>query len=345
MTSSTSTWLCLTALWTAGFLLATGSKSYDPEESEPVDPVFVDFSVSTSGDLAIENGRTTDTISALTVSGSFEKDGNAEITLRNVPVTLDTTTSFNVLVVPNEGDNLLNGEFSVDVTADLEFGLGRLPTSGQLSVERNDTTSLITFDGDANNIVIAVGDTTRPALSFDDFRELFSDNDRNLDERFASKAYRTLESTWLLARFSETAQRDITDNLDMLESMGFGSELTLTCANSTGTPTPDYGVTWTVDPAGTGLGEAGAGDTFEFSWTNCQFTDDDRFLESRLRIADYQLNNETVPRNLSYSVVLRDTLVGEEAIDSSSATLTRKLVDGTLTVTATEGATVITAAN
>ncbi len=345
MTQRTSrTWYSLLALWLIGLLLATGSKVDDRDEEEPVDPVTVAFVVTGNGDVTLENGDTIDTVSSLMVSGSFVKGGNAAITLREVPVTLDTTTTFNLGVVPTDGDNLLDGSLEVNITQDLEFGLDRLPTSGELSLLRDGTTTLITFNGDSNNVAVAVGNDTPISLSFDNLRSYFSDQDQSLDERFASKAYRALESIWLISRFSETAQLAITDNLDTLESMGRNSALSLTCGNTTGTPSPSYSVTWTVDPAGTGLGQPGNGDTFEMSWLNCLFSDDNRYLQSGFRIANYQLENDVAPRNMSYSAILNSTLISEEALDTttSSPSLTNGRVDGTLLVSATEGAAVTT---
>ncbi len=332
----------LMTIWVAGLLLAVGSKSYDPEEEAPVDSVMVDFSVANSGTIALNNGNTTDSVTSLLISGSFVKGGNATITLREVPVELDTNTTFAVSINPTEGDNLLEGDLIVGVSQALEFGLDRLPASGQLSLVRNGTTTLITFDGDANNVVIAVGATTLSPLSFDDFRTLFSDGDRDLDERFASKAYRTLETLWLMARFSETTQQEVNSNLEMLESMGFNSALDLTCSNAGGTPAPAYTATWTVDAAGTGLGSPGDDDTFELSWTNCQFDSDDRYLQGVLQIANFQLNNDVTPRSMSFSSVFSTTLVAEGVIDATSPSLTRDRISGTLVVNAAEGETVTT---
>lgn len=335
----------LVLIWFAGLMIAIGSKSYDPDEDIPVEPVIVDFSVSNSGFVSIENGSSIDNISSLTISGSFEKGGNSAITLRDVPVAMDTNTSFAVSLVAAEGDDLLEGAIEVEVTEVLEFGLDRLPGSGQLSLVRNGTTTLITFDGNASNVVIAVGSTTLSPLSFSDFRALFSDKDRDLDTRFASKAYRTLETLWLMTRFSETAQQTISSNLDTLESMGFNMSLSLTCSNAGGTPAPAYSVTWTVDPAGAGLGSPGDDDTFEYSWTNCQFNSDDRYLQGLLQIANYQLNNDITPRSMSYSGVYSTVLIAEEAIESTPPSLTRSRISGTLVVSATEGATVTTTQN
>lgn len=332
--------LALMAVGLAGIALAVGSKSYDPDDDEPVDPVLVDFVVSANGDITLENGSTLDTVSTATLSGSFEKGGNDEITLRNVPVTLDIGTTFDLEVVPNDGENLLVGTLSAAVSQALEFGVERSPEAGQISLTRDDTTTLITFAADSDNVDVAVGSETPVTLSFADLRTLFSDTDRDLDLRFASKAYRTLENLWLVARISETAQEDIRNNLDMLESIGLASTLDLTCDSTDGTPTPSYRVAWTVDPAGTGNGTPGAGDSFELSWFNCLDNGDTRYLQNSARLSNYQLDNDSLPRNRSYSFVLSSTFFGEDAVDTLVPSLTQSRIDGTLQISATEGDTV-----
>lgn len=337
-TSFTITALML--VWLAGILLAVGSKSYDPDEEEPVPPVLVEFSVANNGTISVEDGSTNDSITNVVISGSFEKGGSDDITLREVPVYLDTSTTFTASVTPTEGANLLEGTLVVEISQQLEFGLDRLPSSGQLSFGRNGTTTLITFDGNADNVIVAVGNTTLPALSFNDFRDVYSDQDRALDERFASKAYRTLETLWLMSRFSETAQRTIAGNLDLIEAMGFNSPLELTCSNAGGSPTPAYSVAWTVDPAGSGLGTAGDGDTFEYSMSNCELSSEDRFFQQAVQIAGYQLNNDEPPRGMSYTAVFSSMIIAEETIESAIPALTRQRISGTLSVSADEGETI-----
>lgn len=339
---SMASWIGLLALWAVGIVLALGSKAYDPDDDEEVAPVEVNFVVTSNGNVVVENGSTVDTVSAATLMGTFEKGGNDAITLRNVPVTFDTNTRLTLSVAPNEGDNLLTGSVEVSVSQALEFGVERLPASGELSLLRDGTTTLITFDGDADNVIVAVGSETPLTLSFDDLRTLFSDQDRELDERFASKAYRTLETLWLVSRISETVQEDINTNLELIESMGFSSPLTLTCDNEGETPAPSYSVAWTVDPAGAGIDEPGSGDTFEMSWFNCFDNDNDRYYQSGARLANYQRDNDTLPRTRSYSFVMSDTLVATETIDSGVPTLVRSRIDGTMEVSATEGDTIET---
>ncbi|MEM7082723.1 MAG: hypothetical protein AAF465_08315 [Pseudomonadota bacterium] len=336
MTARLSAFL-LIVLWLAAVLLAVGSKSYDPDEDEPVAPVLVDVSVINSGAITIENGDTRDSVSDLTLSVQFEKGGNAGITLREVPVDLDTSTGFDLEIIANDGENLLDGSVSVNVTSALDFGLARQPDAGQLSLLRDGTSTLITFD--STGVGVATGTATSVLIGFDDFRTLYLDQDRDLDQRFASKAYQVLETVWLMSRFGETAQQNITDNIDMLESMGRGNSLDLTCGNSTDA-TATYALVWTTDPAGDGLGQAGNGDAFEFSWGNCLFSNDDRYLDNEMQIANYQLNNDTQPRSLSMSAIYSSTIFGEGTISSSLPSTTQLRIDGTLVITAIEGATV-----
>ncbi|NNF16821.1 MAG: hypothetical protein HKN70_08730 [Gammaproteobacteria bacterium] len=289
----------LAIVWCAAILLAVGSKSYDPDPAPVLPPVMVDFVVANGGLIEFSNGTTDDSVNMANLRGSFEKPANDRITLREVPVSFDVNTSWAASVLPADPDELLRGEFSAAVTDPLEFGFDRQPAIGQIRSDFAGTSTLVTFSATGASVTLQIGGGVAQTQGFQDFRNAYTDSNRDLNERMASKAYRTLENLWLVSRISETLHREIEQQLQMFESVGLQSSLELECDNPNGTPAPSHVMRWSNDVSD--AGNAGNGDNFTVNWRNCLRNADGRYLEADMNIENYQLANDTAPRMMSYT--------------------------------------------
>ncbi len=325
----------LLATWCAAVLLALGSSTFDDDE-EPAPPVTVNFDVSNSGNVRLMDGSTTDTVTGLTILGSFEKAADDRITLRQEPVLLGTGTAWAADVLrSSDPDDLLVGDFTADVTDTLQFGFDRQPSFGQFSSNFEGNTTIVTFSDTGAAVTVQTGTAAAQTLGFQEFRGALSDSDRNLDLRMASKAYRVLENLWQVTRISETLHREIEQQLSMLQSMGLQTSLELNCDNPMSMNMPSYVMRWLNDAAD--IGNAGNGDNFSAIWRNCRISADGRWLEGEMEIENYQLANDMNPRSMSYTAEPRTLFFATQELEPASFPAeNQERVNGDIVVSASE---------
>lgn len=323
--------------WGVFIALAIGSKSYDPEEPIVRDPVDYTVSISNIGSVVLENGDTTDTLSAVTLTGVYNQAGGSAPTLRSGGVVFNTSSEFDIDVEPTDADNTLRGNIQVTVNQSLTFDNDRTVQTGQLSVLFGGTTTLVTFPSDSSDVQLQTGTNAAVTISLDELRERFSDEDQELNLRAASKSWSTFENLWLTARITETVHREIDSQLSMLTSMGRNQPLTVACDNPTATPTPEHTLNWTTDAAGIGSGEAGNDDSFDSVSRNCSYASDGRFLQGDLTLADYIYRKaETELQQMSFDAEASNLFIARENIDTSTTALVRERIDGTLRINVAE---------
>ncbi|MEL7450331.1 MAG: hypothetical protein AAFN78_14045 [Pseudomonadota bacterium] len=325
----------LIATWCAAVLLALGSSTFDEDNEEEPPPITVNFDVSNRGDVRILDGITADTATSFTILGSFEKAANDRITLRQVPVLLNTGTAWAAGVLPDDPENLLVGDFVAQVTDTLEFGFDRQPAFGQFSSDLDGTTTIVTFSDTGDDVTIQTGTATAQTLSFRNFRDAADDTNRDVDLRMASKAYGLLENLWLVTRISETVHREIEQQLSMLQSIGLQTNLDLTCDNPMSMNAPTYVMRWLNDVAD--IGNAGNGDNFSAAWRNCLIDADGRWLESEMEIENFQLANDANPRSMSYTAEARILFFATQELEPlPSPAENQERVNGDIVVSASE---------